>query len=77
MDKPTKAKIALVAAAASLFTTAFHGAAQAFFEFHYPIGHIIGYILGRLIGDSPVALVCYGITFYWLKAGGMQDEAKP
>lgn len=67
MNNLTNAKIALIAAAASVLTSAIHGGFQAVFEFHNSsVPNVIGFMFGRVIGDVPIAVLCFGMVYGWL-----------
>ena len=66
-------KVALIAAGASVLTSAIHGATQAIFEFSYPLGLTIGYVIGRVIGDVPAAAICFGVVYACLRPGATKE----
>lgn len=72
----TRSKIALIAAAASVLTTAMHGSVQAIFTKHYNALDVLFHIVGRVIGDLPSAVICFGLVYGLLKAMGVNGEPK-
>jgi hypothetical protein len=69
MNNLTNAKIALIAAAASMLTSAMHGGIEAVFALHYDsVILVLGYILGRVIGDAILPVICFGIVYGLLAA---------
>ena len=76
----TRTKVALIGAAASMLTSGIHG----FFEaMNTPslggdILRELAYVVGRVIGDLPAALICFGLVYDILRAKGIDGvEAKP
>lgn len=72
MKNLTRAQIALIAAAASVLTTVLHGGVEAIFGQHLSsAGLVLFYIIGRVIGDVPLAVICFGLVYGLLKARGI------
>lgn len=63
MSLSTNASIALVAATASILTSTVHGLIQAVFERNLAGINAVAFVIGRLIGDVPVALLCFGLAY--------------
>lgn len=61
------AKVALIAAAASVLTSAIHAFAEGVFGHHYGGGVIFGFIIGYVIGELPSALICFVLVYFILK----------
>ena len=70
----TRAKIALIAAAASVLTSAIHGTVQAITTQDYNTLQVLFYIMARVIGDLPSAVICFGLVYGILKAMGIHGE---
>jgi hypothetical protein len=75
MTRLTRVQVALIAAAASVLTSAMHGGAQAFFAQNYSsFGLMMAYVLGRVLGDIPLAIVCFAVVYGFLRFSGIQAE---
>lgn len=60
----TRLRLALIATAASMLTSAMHGSIQAIFSSNFDsILNVAAYVFGRVIGDIPLAIICFVITF--------------
>lgn len=70
----TRAKIALIAAAASVLTTTIHGSIQAYYTQHCNILEGIFYVMGRVIGDLPSAVICFVLVYALLKYSGIHGD---
>lgn len=67
MNALTNTQIALIAAAASVLTSAMHAGLQAVFANHYDsVILILAFVVGRVIGDVPISVICFGIVYGWL-----------
>jgi len=66
----TTTKIALIAAAASVLTSAMHGTMQAINIQNVNTLHVLFYVAGRVIGDLPAAVICFGLAYGLLKVIG-------
>lgn len=73
MKRLTKAKIAMVAAGASVLTSAIHGGIEAVFGYDSAT-RVLAYTVGRVAGDIPVAIVCFGVAFGLLTLLGVQQD---
>ena len=61
MNTLSTAKIALIAAASSVFTSLIQGGAEALAIGN---GHrVVPFVLGYVLGNLPVAIVCFGIVY--------------
>lgn len=68
MIRLTYLHVALISTAASILTSALHATTQAVFALNYDaFGVIAGYIVGRVLGDAPIAIICFGATYGLLK----------
>ena len=73
MTRLTRMQVALIAAAASVLTSAMHAGMQAIFSPNYSsLGLMMGYVTGRVLGDIPLAIVCFGVVYGFLKLSGIQ-----
>ncbi len=70
----TSAKIALIAAAASVLTTVIHGSVQAISTQHYNTLQVLFYVIARVIGDLPSAVICFVVVYALLKARGIHGD---
>lgn len=75
MTRITRMQVALIAAAASVLTSAMHAGVQAIVALNYSsLGQVMGYIIGRVLGDIPLAIVCLGVVYGFLRLRGLQAE---
>ena len=75
MKRLTRTKVALIAAAASVLTSAMHASIQAVFALHYSsLVLVLGYVFGRVLGDAPLAIICFGVVYGLLKVLGIQAD---
>lgn len=63
----TKTKIALIASAASVLTSAIHASLQAINIQNYNTLQVLFYVTARVIGDLPLAVICFGLAYGLLK----------
>jgi len=70
----TRAKIALIAAGASMLTSAISGTIQAFNIDRYGVLEVSVYVVARVIGDLPSATICFGLVYFWLKVKGINEN---
>jgi len=74
MTRLTRIQVALIAAAASVLTSAMHAGMQAIFAQNYSsLGLMMGYVIGRVLGDIPLAIVCFAVVYGFLRLSGTQD----
>lgn len=72
----TRTRAAAVAAAASVLTSATHAAVLAIFGAHNTnFVQIAGYIIGRVLGDVPVAAVCFALAYLSFAPSNESAEA--
>ena len=75
MIRLTRLHVALIATAASILTSAMHATMQAVFALNYDsFGLVLGYVVGRMLGDVPVAIICFGAAYGFLKLSGIQSD---
>lgn len=75
MTRLTRMQVALIAAAASSLTSAMHAGLQAIFASNYSsVGLAMGYVIGRVLGDIPLAIVCFVVVYGFIKFSGVQDD---
>lgn len=75
MTRLTRMQVALIAAAASVLTSAMHAGMQAIFTLNYSsLGLVMGYVIGRVMGDVPLAIVCFGVVYGFLRLCGLQAD---
>lgn len=75
MRRLTRTQVALIAAAASVLTSAMHAGLQAVFALNYSsLGLVLGYISGRVLGDVPLALICFVVVYGIMKAFEIQAD---
>lgn len=73
MTHLTRMQVALIAAAASVLTSAMHAGTQAIFAQSYgSLGPVMGYVIGRVLGDLPLAIVCFGVVYGFLRLCGLR-----
>jgi len=76
MTRLTRVQVALIAAAASVLTSAMHAGMQAIFAQNYSsFGLSVGYVIGRVLGDIPLAIVCFAVVYGFLRLAGNRHEA--
>lgn len=64
MMRISKIQIALIATGASILTSAMHGSLQAIFSSNFDsIENILAFVFGRVIGDLPLAIICFGLSY--------------
>ena len=75
MTKLTKLNVALIAGGASVLTSAMHGTMLAIFDKQYDhASHVLAYVVGRVVGDIPLALICFGLAYALLAILRVQQE---
>ncbi len=75
MKRLTRMQVALIAAAASVLTSTMHAGMQAIFGLKYSsVGHVLGYVFGRVLGDIPLAIICFGVVYGFLKLSRIQAD---
>lgn len=75
MKRLTRMQVALIATAASVLTSAMHAGMQAIFALNYSsFGLVLGYVFGRVLGDVPLAIICFGVAYGLLKLSGIQAD---
>lgn len=75
MIQLTRLHVALIATAASVLTSAMHATMQAIFALRYDsFGLVLGYVFGRVLGDVPIAILCFGTAYAVLKFSGVQSD---
>lgn len=75
MTRLTRMQVALIAAAASVLTSAMHAGMQAIFALNYSsLGLVMGYVIGRVLGEVPLAIVCFGVVYGFLRLRGLQAD---
>jgi len=68
MTRLTRMQVALISAAASVLTSAMHAGMQAIFALNYSsLGPVRGYVIGRVLGDVPLAIVCFALVYAFLR----------
>ena len=65
--KLTETKIALIAGAASVLTSAIHATVQVLTTQHYNALAILFYVIGFVVGELPSALICFGLVYGFLR----------
>ena len=74
----TRIRSSLVAAAASVLTSAVHAAALAIFGNHTTDRVLIaGYMGGRVLGDLPVAALCFARAYVSLNPDPIASTSSP
>ncbi len=75
MTRLTRIQVALIAAAASVLTSAMHSGMQAIFAQNYgSLMPVMSYVIGRVLGDVPLAIVCFGVAYGFLRLCGLQAD---
>lgn len=75
MTRLTRVQVALIAAAASVLTSTMHAGMQAIFAQNYnSVGLAMGYVVGRVLGDVPLAMVCFAVVYGFLRLSGNKAE---
>jgi hypothetical protein len=75
MTRITRMQVALIATAASVLTSAMHAGMQAIFAQNYSsFGLVMGYVIGRVLGDVPLALICLAVVYGLLRLSGIQAD---
>lgn len=75
MTRLTRIQVALIAASASVLTSAMHASLQAIFAQNNSSSELVmGYVIGRVLGDMPLAIVCFAVVYGFLRLLGIQGE---
>ncbi|MBV6506255.1 MAG: hypothetical protein ILNGONEN_01828 [Syntrophorhabdaceae bacterium] len=75
MELLTRKQVALIAAAASALTSTMHAGIQAIFGLKYSSdGLVVGYVFGRVLGDIPLVIICFGVAYGFLKLSMIQAD---
>lgn len=75
MIRLTRLHVSLIATAASILTSAMHATMQAVFALNYDSTRLVlGYVVGRVLGDIPIAVVCFGAAYGFLRLSGIQSD---
>ncbi len=59
----TKMQFALIAAVASIMTTAMYAFLQALYSMGYDLINSCFFVIGRIIGDIPLMLICFVLAY--------------
>ena len=77
MNKLSNFAVALIAGAASIFTSAILGIARAVLVEDFPVLTALFIAVGKAFGDLPIAFTCFGIVYGWLFFRTRPDVSAP